>query len=43
MPPSIWAWITSGLTAMPQSTAITTRSTRNWPPLRTVTSATWAT
>ena len=43
MPPSIWARITSGLTAMPQSTAHTTRSTLGRPSLRSETSATWAT
>ena len=43
MPPSICARTTSGFTAMPQSTAQTTRSTVNLLSLSTVTSATCAT
>src|SRR5437870_5256706 len=43
MPPCICARITSGLTATPQSTAHTTRSTLNDPSRFTVTSATCAT
>ena len=41
--PSIWAAMTSGLTATPQSTAQTTRSTLTLPSAPTVTSVTWAT
>ena len=41
--PSIWAAMTSGLTATPQSTAQITRSTLTLPSPPTVTSATWAT
>src|ERR1035438_7998030 len=43
MPPSICAVITSGLMAMPQSTAQTTRSTVTCPAASTVSSATCAT
>ena len=43
MPPSICARMMSGLTATPQSTAQTTRSTAKLPSSRMETSATWAT